>query len=210
MLCQLRPLVYSLGLNNPLRICLTPRKLYVKNLWHHKQGNLQCKMEFTVIISLAKLCGQMQRFATTGIATWALWIALKCTVDCQARWQSIYAARSGLCQSVLKFRLLTVAFRSAVILFVAILGLNTADWHNLQHTLGAELSKWVKSSSRHFTSRVPLFDAQSVGWKIILPIIVIKRLRIDQTYFIAVFYLLIGFVCYFSDLHIREVFLGVP
>jgi hypothetical protein len=35
MVCQLRPLVYSLGLNNPPRtgICLTPRKLRVKNLW---------------------------------------------------------------------------------------------------------------------------------------------------------------------------------
>jgi hypothetical protein len=29
---QLRPLVYSLGLNNPPRICLTPRKWRVKNL----------------------------------------------------------------------------------------------------------------------------------------------------------------------------------
>jgi hypothetical protein len=32
MVCQLRLLVYSLGLNNPPRICLTPWKSLVKNL----------------------------------------------------------------------------------------------------------------------------------------------------------------------------------
>jgi hypothetical protein len=40
MVCQLRPLVYSLGLNNPPRICLTPRKLCVKNLWHIRNNFL--------------------------------------------------------------------------------------------------------------------------------------------------------------------------
>jgi hypothetical protein len=54
MVCQLRPLVYSLGLNNPLRICLTPRKLHVKNLWRNKQGNWQCKMAGAGIRSFAK------------------------------------------------------------------------------------------------------------------------------------------------------------
>jgi hypothetical protein len=71
MVCQLRPLVYSLGLNNPPRICLTPRKSRVKNLWRNKQGNCWCKMAD----------GQMPRIATTGITSWQT--ALKWTADCQ-------------------------------------------------------------------------------------------------------------------------------
>jgi hypothetical protein len=63
-----------------------------------------------------------------------------------------HAVRSGLWQSALKFRLLPVAFCATVILFVAILRLN----------LSTELSKRLSSSSRHFTSRVPLFEASSL------------------------------------------------
>jgi hypothetical protein len=53
MVCQLRPLVYSLGLNNPPRICLTPRKSRVKNLWCNKQGICRCKMAGAGIESFA-------------------------------------------------------------------------------------------------------------------------------------------------------------
>jgi hypothetical protein len=81
MVCQLRPLVYSLALNNLPRICLTPRKLRVKSLWHNKQGNCRCKMAGAGIWSFAKFCGQMPWIATTGITSWQT--ALKCTVDCQ-------------------------------------------------------------------------------------------------------------------------------
>jgi hypothetical protein len=81
MVCHLRPLVYSLGLNNPPRICLTPRKSCVKNLWRNKQGNCRCKMAGAGIRSFAKFWGQMPRIATTGITSWQT--ALKWTADCQ-------------------------------------------------------------------------------------------------------------------------------
>jgi hypothetical protein len=81
MVCHLRPLVYSLGLNNPQCICLTPRKSCVKNLWCNKQGNCRCKMAGAGIWSFTKFLGQMQRIATTGITSWQT--ALKWTADCQ-------------------------------------------------------------------------------------------------------------------------------
>jgi hypothetical protein len=81
MVCQLRPLVHSFGLNNPPSICLTPRKSQVNNLWRKKQGNCQCRMAGAGIWSFAKFCGQMPRIATTGITTWQT--ALKWTADCQ-------------------------------------------------------------------------------------------------------------------------------
>jgi hypothetical protein len=77
MVCQLRPLVYSLGLNNPPRIFLTPRKSQVKNLWRNKQGNCWCKMAGAGIW----FRGQMPRIATIGITSWQT--ALKWTADCQ-------------------------------------------------------------------------------------------------------------------------------
>jgi hypothetical protein len=93
MVCQLRPLVYSLGLNNPPRICLTPRKSHVRNLWRNKQGNCQCKMAGAGIWLFAKFRGQMPRIATTGITSWQT--ALKWTADCQV-------PRSG-CRGQVKF-----------------------------------------------------------------------------------------------------------
>jgi hypothetical protein len=80
--CQLRSLLYSLYLNNTPCICLTPRKLRVKNLWGNKQGKRRCKMVGTGIHSLANLCAPIPRFARTGIAPWQT--ALKGTADCQA------------------------------------------------------------------------------------------------------------------------------
>jgi hypothetical protein len=81
MVCQLRPLVYRLGLNNPPRICLTPRKSLVKNLWRNNQRNCWCKMAGAGIRSFAKFHGEMPRIATTGITSWQT--ALKRTADCQ-------------------------------------------------------------------------------------------------------------------------------
>jgi hypothetical protein len=81
MVCQLRPLVFSLGINNPPRIYLTPRKSRLKNLWHNKQGNCRCKTAVAGIRSLAKFRGQMLRIVTTGITSWQT--ALKWTADCK-------------------------------------------------------------------------------------------------------------------------------
>jgi hypothetical protein len=100
MVCQLRPLVYSLGLNNPPHICLAPRKSRIKNLWRNKQGNCRCKMAGAGIQSLAKFCGQMPRIATTGIASWQT--TLKWTADC-------HVPRSG-CRGQVK----PVAIRSQI------------------------------------------------------------------------------------------------
>jgi hypothetical protein len=82
MVCQLRPLVYNWGLNNPPRICLTPRKSRVKNVWRIKQGDCHCKMVGAGIRSFVKFRGQMPRIATTGITFWQT--APKLTADCQA------------------------------------------------------------------------------------------------------------------------------
>jgi hypothetical protein len=131
MVCQLRPFVYSLGLNNPPRICLAPRKSRVKNLWRNKQGNFRRKMAGTGIHSFAKLCSQMPRIATTGITLWQT--ALKWTADCLAPRSGCqeYMLSGQACGNPLSI-LLSVAIRSTVILFVAIRGLNTADCHWLQ------------------------------------------------------------------------------
>jgi hypothetical protein len=74
MVCPLRPSVYSLGLTNPPRICLT-------HLWRNKQGNCRCKRAGAVIRSFAKFCGQMPQIATTWITSWQT--TLKWTADCQ-------------------------------------------------------------------------------------------------------------------------------
>jgi hypothetical protein len=104
MVCQLRPLVYSLGLNNPQHICLTPRKSRVKNVWHNKQGNCLCKIAGAGIWSFAKFRGHMPRIATTGITSWKT--ALKWTADCQVM-------RSG-CRGQVK----PVAIRSQIHTYV--------------------------------------------------------------------------------------------
>jgi hypothetical protein len=102
----------------------------------------------TGIRSFAKLHGQMQRFATTGIAPWQT--PFKWTAECQALRPDCqeHAVRSGLWQSAFKLIFLSVAICSTVILFVAIHGLNAMDFHNPQNTL--ELNKRLNSSSRHF------------------------------------------------------------
>jgi hypothetical protein len=131
MVCQLRPLVYSLGLNNPPRICLTPRKLRVKNLWRNKQGNCRCKMAGARIRSFTKFCGQMPQIATTGITSWQT--ALKWTADCQV-------PRSGCCGQV--YLSIFIYSRSLQETFYTILQLG----NNRQITWKANLQKrlWRK------------------------------------------------------------------
>jgi hypothetical protein len=123
MVCQLRPLVYSLGLNNPPRICLSPRKSRVKNLWRNKQGNCRCKIAGAGIRSFAKFRSQMPRIATTGITSWQT--TLKWTADCQVQ-------RSGCRGQVKLARRLFYSWQSAV--------LNAADCHNPRQTF--ECGTW--------------------------------------------------------------------
>jgi hypothetical protein len=140
MVCQLRPLLYSLGLNNPPHICLTPRKLCVKNLWCNKQGTCRCKMAGARIWSFAKFRSQMPRIATTGITSWQT--VLKRTADCQV-------PRSGWCGQVKlvairsQIILLSMAIHAMVILFLAICVLNATDCHNLRHTF--ERGTWQET-----------------------------------------------------------------
>jgi hypothetical protein len=135
MVRQLRPLVYSLGLNNPPR-----------NLWRNKQGNCRCKMAGAGIRSFAKFSGQMPRIATTGITSWQT--ALKWTGDCQVPRSGCrgqvkpVAIRSQIHTSIL----LSVAIHPMVtvfILFLAIRILNAADCHNPRHTF--ERGTWQET-----------------------------------------------------------------
>jgi hypothetical protein len=121
MVCQLRPLVYSLVINNLPRSCLTPRKLQVKNLWRNKQGNCRCKMAGAGIRSFAQFRGQMPQIATSGITSWPT--ALKWNADCQV-------LRSG-CHSQVK----SVAIHSQI--HTSVCG-NPRDGHSI---LGIRRSK---------------------------------------------------------------------
>jgi hypothetical protein len=59
MECQLRPLVYSLGLNNLPHQGFTAGKSCVEKLWCNKQGSCRCKMAGTGIQSFAKFHAQI-------------------------------------------------------------------------------------------------------------------------------------------------------
>jgi hypothetical protein len=79
MVCQLRPLVWSLGLNNPPRtgMYLAPGESCVKNLWHNKQETFRCKMPGTGTQSFAELHRQIVRGMPTTTLQW--------TAECQIR-----------------------------------------------------------------------------------------------------------------------------
>jgi hypothetical protein len=98
------------------------------------------------IRSFAKLRSQMPQIATTGKTPWQ-------TVLQALRLPEIPAVRSGLWQSALKLILLSVAIRSC-----SIRG-NPRIATIRCICLSTELSKGLNSSSRHFTSRVSLFEA---------------------------------------------------
>jgi hypothetical protein len=127
MVCQLRPLMYNLGLNNPPCICLSPEKSRVKNLW---QGGLS-------------------------MLNGGYWNALSCYIprantavfhrrnsplanrsqvfeDCQAPRSGSKACGNPL--SNLDYCLWQSALRSTAILFMAIRGVNAADRHNQRYT----------------------------------------------------------------------------
>jgi hypothetical protein len=59
IVCQLRPLVYSLGLNNTPHISFNLVKSSVKNIRHFKQAVSRCKMAGAGFHSIAKLRAQI-------------------------------------------------------------------------------------------------------------------------------------------------------
>jgi hypothetical protein len=81
IVCQLKPLVYSLDLNNAPRICFVLLKLRFKCSRLFKQEISRCKIAGAGFHSTAKTRALIPRFATTIISSWQ--IAFKCTADCQ-------------------------------------------------------------------------------------------------------------------------------
>jgi hypothetical protein len=149
IVCQLRPLTYSLDLNNAPCISFKLGKSLFKLIRHFKQGASRCKMA-------AKLRAPMPRFATIRITVWQS--ALNRTVDCQP-------PLSGLKRSLRAVQ----AFHSQI---------RTSDYSNPRYgnflcgnppentaicqysvtNLSAEFSNRVESIPRHFTSKGPLFE----------------------------------------------------
>jgi hypothetical protein len=81
IVCQQRPLVFSLGLNNTPSISFKLVKSRIKNIRCFKQEASRCKMAGAGFHSIAKLRAPMPRFATIRITAWQS--ALNCTADCQ-------------------------------------------------------------------------------------------------------------------------------
>jgi hypothetical protein len=160
MVCQLRTLVYSLGLNNLPSICLTPKKSRVKNFWRNKQGNCRCKMAGAGIWSFAKFRGQIPQIDRNNF------LANRSQVDCGLPSSPLRLPRSSqACGNPLSNSyFFSVAILMTVNLFLAIHILNAADCHNPQHTF--ERWTWQETEFQlpPFTSRVPLFEASSSAW----------------------------------------------
>jgi hypothetical protein len=79
MLCQLRPLVYSLGPSNPPRISFTLVKSLVKSLRRYKLGDSRSKMAGAGFHSIANSRVLKPRIARTIISHWQA--AYYCTAD---------------------------------------------------------------------------------------------------------------------------------
>jgi hypothetical protein len=157
--CQLRPLVYSLGSNNMPRISFKLVKSRIKNIQRFKQGASQCKMVGAGFQCIAKLRALIPRFATIRITAWQSALNIYCGLPTPALRPNMNPADgSNLWQSALKCRLWTLAISSTAIFVVAIRGHHTAVCYGSVKDLSAEFSKRVKSSSRHFTSRGRLFE----------------------------------------------------
>jgi hypothetical protein len=106
---------------------------------------------------VAKYCSLDQIFATTIIT--ALQSAFNCTGNLCSQTSYISEGGSGLRQSALKFKLLTLAISSTTIFIVAIHGANTAICQHKVNNLSAEFSTKVKSSPHNFTLGDRLFEA---------------------------------------------------
>jgi hypothetical protein len=97
--------LYSLGLNNPPRICFTPRKSRVKNVWRNKQVNCRCKMAGAGIRSFGNNFLANRYQVECGLLSSAL------------RLPGIHTVTSGLWQSALKSNLDSFLWQSAWRLF---------------------------------------------------------------------------------------------
>jgi hypothetical protein len=151
---QLRPLVFNLGLNNQ------PRRYYILFSKSHaakrydasNRGTLDVKwqeLEFSLLLSSALKC--VLRIVTNKItlARIATVKSLNFRADCHmpyltacipATWARSLAIRSPIDNGLSR---------------------SYSCCANPRH-LTAELSKWPNSSTRHFTSTVPLFDTSSI------------------------------------------------
>jgi hypothetical protein len=153
MECQLRPLVYSLDINNSPRIGLTPGKSRVKNIWRNKQGGSWCKMAGAGIQSFGKFRAQMCTAECKGLRrSCGLWRFAENLRAEPFLWHSAvkFYQGVGIPQYIGEWWL---AFRSPL---ESDLPRSYSCCGNLRH-LTAELGKWPNSSTRHFTSTVPLF-----------------------------------------------------
>jgi hypothetical protein len=93
MECQLRPLMFSLGLNNTPRISFKFVKSRIKNIQPFKQGASWCKMAGGGFQCIAKLCALTPGIATIKITAWQS--ALNHTADCQLPlWGLIWTLRT--------------------------------------------------------------------------------------------------------------------
>jgi hypothetical protein len=112
--------MYRLGLNNPPRICHTPRKSRVRDLGRNKQGTVDVKLrvlEFTELPSSRSNTAVCHN-KNNPLANRS---QVDCGLPCSAlRLQGMHAVRSGRWQSALKLILLTVAICRTVILFLAV------------------------------------------------------------------------------------------
>jgi hypothetical protein len=150
-----------LGLNNGPRIPFTLLKSRVKSVRCHKQGDSLSKMG-TGFHSIAIFRTLILQIATLIITPWQSFPS-HCGLPTPAlRPNTNHAESSGLWQSALKFRLLTLAISSMTISSVAIRGAHTAVCQHRVKNLSAEFINRVRSSPRHFTSRGHLFEASYI------------------------------------------------
>jgi hypothetical protein len=144
---QLRPLVFSLGLNNPPRRYFIPLKSCGKKRWRFKQGDSWCKMAGAGIQSLAKLRPQMCATNKITVARIATVKSLNLRADC-------HRPDLTVCTVFLATWARSLAIRSPL---ESRLPRSYSCCGNLRDLTG-ELSTWPNSSTHHFTSTVPLFD----------------------------------------------------
>jgi hypothetical protein len=145
-MCQLWPLVVSLGLNKlPLKR-FTLFRSRIKKIRRHEQGDCQCKMASILFHSVVANRAPIPGFASNRLT------------PCKPFSSVLRFATIGMThwQSALKFRLLTVAICGTIIFFVAIPDLNTVVYDMVCGTqLSAVYHKESKSSTSHFISTIP-------------------------------------------------------
>jgi hypothetical protein len=134
-------------------------KSRIKNIRRYKQGASRCKMAGA---GFHVYC-QTPRSNTAVCHNKNNCLAISSRSCCELPTPALRpnmnpADGSNLWQSALNGRLWTLAISSTTIFDVAIRRHHTAVCHGRVKDLSAEFSKRVKSSSRHFTLRGPLFE----------------------------------------------------